>query len=79
MYLVIFERKNIDGTWANNVTPYNTYNDAVHQFHGLLSSYGYGNNPSYNYVACFIQTLDGAIIKSEVDNRINEEPQATEE
>lgn len=30
MYLVIFERRNIDGTWANNVTPYNTYNDAVH-------------------------------------------------
>ena len=30
MYLVIFERRNIDTTWANNVTPYNTYNDAVH-------------------------------------------------
>ena len=79
MYLLIFERGNIDGTWANNVTFYEGWNEAARQFHGLLASYGYGNNPSYNYVACLIQTLDGAIVKSEVDNRRSEAPEVEPE
>ena len=58
------------GEYTKGVVVHNTLNDALNGFHAYFGAYGYGKQAETDYVACFISDMSGAIIKSEVDNRI---------
>ena len=61
-----------DGTYTKGVVVHDTLNNALNGFHAYFGAYGYGKVASTDYVACFVSDMSGAIIKSEVDNRIAE-------
>lgn len=71
MYFVFrILRRATDGVCVIDGTVHETYDAAMHHFHQVMTTYGYGNNENYDYVAAQVQTLDGRIVRSEVDNRI---------
>jgi hypothetical protein len=49
---------------------HDTKDNALNGFHAYFGAYGYGKDANTDYVACFVSDMSGAIIKSEVDNRI---------
>lgn len=59
-----------DGTYTKGVVIHDTLNNALNGFHAYFGAYGYGKDATVDYVACFVSDMSGAIIKSEVDNRI---------
>ena len=59
-----------DGTYTKGVVVHDSYNNALNGFHAYFGAYGYGRDANCDYVACFVSDMSGAIIKSEVDNRI---------
>lgn len=67
-----------DGTYTKGVVVHDTLNNAMNGFHAYFGAYGYGKDANCDYVACFISDMSGAIIKSEVDNRIAVEEPAQE-
>lgn len=77
MYIVIrILRKVANGEFIIDGTLHETIELAKHHFHTVMSTYAYGNNAGYDYVACYIINLDGTRYEWEVDNRI---PYTTEE
>lgn len=69
-----------DGTYTKGVVVHSSKNDAMNGFHAYFGAYGYGKDANCDYVACFISDMSGAIIKSEVDDRIERpEPEESEE
>ena len=62
-----------DGTYTKGVVVHDTLNNALNGFHAYFGAYGYGRDASCDYVACFVSDMSGAIIKSEVDDRIERE------
>ena len=62
-----------DGTYTKGVVVHNSKDDALNGFHAYFAAYGYKHDPSCDYVACFVSDMRGAIIKSEVDDRIERE------
>lgn len=69
MYFVIQKRHGTGG-WSNAIIKKESENEARLQLHGYMFTYAYGKDPELDYVACDIQTLDGRIIKSEIDDRM---------
>lgn len=67
-----------DGTYTKGVVVHDTRDAALNGFHAYFGAYGYGKDASCDYVACFVSDMSGAIIKSEVDDRI-ERPEPTPE
>lgn len=67
-----------DGTYTKGVVVHDTLNNALNGFHAYFGAYGYGKDATTDYVACFVSDMAGAIIKSEVDNRIPTEEPVTE-
>lgn len=67
-----------DGTYTKGVVVHDTLNNALNGFHAYFGAYGYGKDANCDYVACFVSDMSGAIIKSEVDNRIAVEEPVTE-
>lgn len=67
-----------DGTYTKGVVVHDTLNNALNGFHAYFGAYGYDHDPNTDYVACFVSDMSGAIIKSEVDNRIVVEEPVTE-
>ena len=65
-------KRGTDGTYTKGVVVHNNMNDALNGFHAYFGAYGYGKDANTDYVACFVSDMAGAIIKSEVDNRIAE-------
>lgn len=63
-------RKVSDGSFIIDGTTHDTLDAAMHHYHQVLTTYGYGNNESYDYVTVEVQTMDGRIVRSEVDDRI---------
>ena len=61
-----------DGTYTKGIVVHDTLDNALNGFHAYFGAYGYGKDASCDYVACFVSDMSGAIIKSEVDNRIAE-------
>lgn len=61
-----------DGTYTKGVVVHDSKDNALNGFHAYFGAYGYGKDPTCDYVACFVSDMSGAIIKSEVDNRIVE-------
>lgn len=62
-----------DGTYTKGVVVHDTKDNALNGFHAYFGAYGYGRDASCDYVACFVSDMSGAIIKSEVDDRIERE------
>lgn len=67
-----------DGTYTKGVVVHDTLNNALNGFHAYFGAYGYGKDANCDYVACFVSDMSGAIIKSEVDNRIAVDEPVTE-
>lgn len=77
-FLSQIKRKSEDGTYEKGVVVHSSKNDALNGFHAYFGAYGYGKDKTCDYVACFVSDMSGAIIKSEVDDRI-ERPEPTPE
>ena len=56
--------------YTKGVVVHDTLNDALNGFHAYLGAYGYGKEAGTDYVACYVMNMSGAVIKSEVDDRI---------
>jgi hypothetical protein len=65
------ELKNGEYVYTKGVVVHDTLNNALNGFHAYFGAYGYDHDPNTDYVACFVSDMSGAIIKSEVDNRIS--------
>lgn len=59
-----------DGTYTKGVVVHDSKDNALNGFHAYFGAYGYGKDANCDYVACFVSDMSGAVIKSEVDNRI---------
>lgn len=71
MYFVNQKKhKSTNDTWDNNCHVKETLNEAMHQFHAFMSTYGYAQDATIDYTSCSVESMDGAITKSEVDDRI---------
>ena len=58
------------GAWDNGCVVRDTVNDALHQYHAFMSTYGYGYDATVDYCSCSVESESGAIIKGpEVDDR----------
>lgn len=73
MYFVTQKRHEVEsGKWINTVYTKATEDEARLQLYGYMFTYSHGKgDPALDYVSCEIQTIDGRIIKSEIDNRMN--------
>ena len=67
-----------DGTYTKGVVVHDSRDNALNGFHAYFGAYGYGKDANCDYVACFVSDMSGAIIKSEVDDRI-ERPEPEQE
>ena len=62
--------KHTSGAYEKGVVVKETLDDARQSFHAYLGAYGYGKDANTDYVACYIITMDGAVVDSMIDNRI---------
>ena len=76
-FLTQIQRKN--GVYTKGVVIKDTLDAARQSYHAYLGAYGYGNDPTIDYVACYIMDMSGAIRDSIVDNRIQPEPEPEQE
>ena len=71
--------KRTNGEYSKGVVVHDSKENAMNGFHAYFGAYGYGKDANTDYVACFISDMSGAIIKSEVDDRIERpEPEESE-
>lgn len=75
--------KRTNGEYQKGVVVHDTRDNAFNGFHAYFGAYGYGKDANTDYVACYVADMNGAVIKSEVDNRIpvpepEEEPENAE-
>lgn len=72
MFFIIQKRHEVEsGKWINAVITKTTEDEALLQLYGFMFTYSHGKgDPALDYVSCDIQTLDGRIIKREIDNRM---------
>ena len=76
-FLSQIKRNKETGEYIKGVVVYNSMNDALNGYHAYFGAYGYDHDKTCDYVACFVSDMRGAIIKSEVDDRI-ERAESTE-
>lgn len=62
--------KRTDGVYEKGVVVKDTLDAARQSFHAYLGAYGYGNNVNTDYVACYINGIDGVQYDRMIDNRI---------
>lgn len=67
-FLVQIQRKN--GEYTKGVVVKETLNAARQSFHAYLGAYGYGQDPTVDYVQCMVIDDNGKVRDSVVDNRI---------
>ena len=67
-FLTQIQRKN--EAYTKGVVVKDTLDAARQSFHSYLGAYGFGNDPTIDYVACYIADMAGRITDSIVDNRI---------
>lgn len=75
MYFVNQKKHTANG-WDNNCHTKDTKEQAMHQFHAFMSTYGYGQDASVDYASCSVESISGGIEKSEVDNRMSTDQEA---
>lgn len=74
MFFVVQKKHTANGNWDNNVHVKETRDEAFHQFHAFMSTYGYGQVNTLDYVACSVEADDGhTIFGPEVDDRRGQE------
>lgn len=66
-FLTQIQRKN--GEYTKGVVVKDTLDAARQSFHAYLGAYGFGNDATVDYVACYIAAMDGRITDSIVDDR----------
>lgn len=71
-FLTQIQRKN--GEFTKGVVVKDTLDAARQSLHAYLGAYGYGNDATVDYVACYIADMSGRITDSFVDNRIPTDP-----
>lgn len=59
-----------DGVYEKGVVVKDTLHAARQSFHAYLGAYGYGNAANTDYVACYINGIDGVQYDRMIDNRI---------
>lgn len=69
-FLVQIYRTKDNETYSKGVVVKETLDAARQGFHSYLGAYGYGNNPSIDYVQCMVIDDTGRVRDSVVDNRI---------
>ncbi len=62
--------KRTNGEYQKGVVVHDTRDNAFNGFHAYFGAYGYAKDANTDYVACYVADMQGAVIKSEVDNRI---------
>lgn len=67
-FLVQIQRKNNE--YAKGVVVKDTLDAARQSFHAYLGAYGYGNDATVDYVACYVIDMGGMVRDGIVDNRI---------
>jgi len=72
-------KRETNGTYTKGVVVHDSYDNALNGFHAYFGAYGYEKDKNTDYVACFVSDMNGAIIKSEVDNRIAAEEDSAEQ
>ena len=69
-FLSQIKRNKETGEYTKGVVVHSSMNDALNGYHAYFGAYGYDHDKTCDYVACFVSDMRGAIIKSEVDDRI---------
>lgn len=69
-FLSQIKRNKETGEYTKGVVVHSSMNDALNGYHAYFGAYGYDHDKTCDYVACFVSDMKGAIIKSEVDDRI---------
>lgn len=64
--------------WQKGCVVHDTKEDALNGFHAYFGAYGYGKIATIDYVACYIADINGAVIRSEVDDRLPDEEESEE-
>ena len=67
-FLVQIQRKN--EIYTKGVVVKDSLDGARQSFHAYLGAYGFGNDPTIDYVACYVIDMEGRVRDSIVDNRI---------
>lgn len=76
-FLVQIQRKN--GEFTKGVVVKDSLDGARQSYHAYLGAYGYGNDPTIDYVQCIVVDMYGAICDQVIDNRIPAEPEVEPE
>lgn len=69
-FLSQIRRDKESGEYNKGVVVHDSKENALNGFHAYFGAYGYDHDKTCDYVACFVSDMSGAIIKSEVDDRI---------
>ena len=77
-FLSQIKRNKETGEYQKGVAVHSSKNDALNGFHAYFGAYGYDKDTTVDYVACFVSDINGAIIRSEIDDRM-ERPEPTPE
>lgn len=77
-FLTQIKRDAESGEYTKGCVVHDTKDNAFNGFHAYFGAYGYGKDATVDYVACFVADINGAVIKSEVDNRIPVEEESEE-
>lgn len=70
-FLSQIKRDKESGVYTKGVVIHDSKENALNGFHAYFGAYGYDHDKTCDYVACFVSDMSGAIIKSEVDDRIS--------
>lgn len=76
-FLSQIKRNKETGNFDKGVVVHSSKENALNGFHAYFGAYGYGHDGTIDYVSCFVSDMTGAIIRSEVDDRI-ERPEPEE-
>jgi hypothetical protein len=69
-YFLTQIQRTTEGVYTKGCVVHDSKDNALNGFHAYFGAYGYGKVATIDYVACYIADMSGAVIKSEVDNRI---------
>lgn len=78
-FLSQIKRNKETGNFDKGVVVHSSKENALNGFHAYFGAYGYGHDGTIDYVSCSVSDMSGAVIRSEVDDRIERpEPEIPE-
>jgi len=78
-FLSQIKRNKETGNFDKGVVVHSSKENALNGFHAYFGAYGYGHDGTIDYVSCSVSDMTGAVIRSEVDDRIERpEPEIPE-